>query len=261
MQPALTLIRSVSEKEYAYPLNQLKEFADQLLAAKDDLLTPIKGFMHGQQRQTYDSVVAFYQGEEANFTELLVDDLAPVKALLDTPAPFRGNVLPNAKAAVDKLRTQIAGMLSAARQQAKADLDAQEARLRALPDFAQLNATQQAQVLQRSETVRREIESARFISAIRDRLARYAAQGYPEQMTLASKLAAPPPPPPTTNGGGKAAPVATPTPAAAIYVPVSALRPNCTLPYIATAADLDTWLAALRAAAEAELAKGYRLSL
>ena len=260
LQPALTLIRSVSEKEYAYPLNQLKHFADELLEAKDDLLTPIKNFMHGQQRQTYDSVVAFYHGEEANFAELSADDLAPVKALLDAPAPFRGNVLPSAKAAVDKLRTQIAGMLSAARQQAKTDLDAQEARLRALPDFAQLTADQRAQVLQRSEAARREIESARFISAIRDRLARYAAQDYPEQMTLASKLAIPPPPPLKT-GSGIAAPVATPTPAAAIYVPVSALRPNCSLPYIATAADLDTWLAALRAAAEAELAKGNRISL
>jgi hypothetical protein len=39
------------------------------------------------------------------------------------------------------------------------------------------------------------------------------------------------------------------------------LRPECSLPYIASETDLDQWLAALRTAAQAELVKGNRISL
>ena len=47
----------------------------------------------------------------------------------------------------------------------------------------------------------------------------------------------------------------------ASYTPVISLRPKCSLPFIATAADLDEWLAALRTAAQAELDKGNYISL
>jgi hypothetical protein len=39
------------------------------------------------------------------------------------------------------------------------------------------------------------------------------------------------------------------------------LRPHCDLPFIATEADLEQWLAALRTAAQAELKNGNRISL
>ena len=38
--------------------------------AKDDLLAPIKAFMHGAQRAAYDEAIAFLREEEANFAEL-----------------------------------------------------------------------------------------------------------------------------------------------------------------------------------------------
>jgi len=45
------------------------------------------------------------------------------------------------------------------------------------------------------------------------------------------------------------------------YTPATSLRAQCDLPFIATEADLDQWLAALRTAAQAELKKGNRISL
>ena len=46
-----------------------------------------------------------------------------------------------------------------------------------------------------------------------------------------------------------------------LYLAASSLRVPCGLSYIATEADLDTWLAALRKAAQAELKKRNRISL
>ncbi|MFZ4683631.1 MAG: hypothetical protein ACOYMS_14080, partial [Terrimicrobiaceae bacterium] len=100
------------------------------------------------------------------------------------------------------------------------------------------------------------IQSARFVTGIRDRLQRYLTQDYPAQLALAARLAAPAPPPPGKPGDK------TPPPAIPVrYTSATSLRPQCSLPYIATEADLDQWLAALRTAAHAELEKGNRISL
>ena len=100
------------------------------------------------------------------------------------------------------------------------------------------------------------IQSARFVTGIRDRLQRYLTQDYPVQLALASRLAAPPPPP-----AGKAGAPTPPAAPAVRYTSATNLRPHCNLPYIATEADLDQGLAALRTAAHAELEKGNRISL
>jgi hypothetical protein len=54
-------VKTVADKDYTYLLNHLADFSDELMDAKDDLLAPIKAFMHGPQRQTYDEVIAFYR--------------------------------------------------------------------------------------------------------------------------------------------------------------------------------------------------------
>jgi hypothetical protein len=103
---------------------------------------------------------------------------------------------------------------------------------------------------------REAIHSARFVTGIRDRLQRYLTQDYPAQLALASRLAAPATQPPGKPGDK------TPPPTPPVrYTSATSLRPQCSLPYIATEADLDQWLAALRAAAKVELEKGNRISL
>jgi len=131
-------------------------------------------------------------------------------------------------------------------------VDTQSARLQAIEDFASLTEANRTQVLALTAEARAAIQSARFVTGIRDRLQRYLTQDYPAQLALLARLAAPPA---KTGGqpGDKTPPVR--------YTPATSLRPQCDLPFIATEADLDQWIAALRTAARAELKKGNRISL
>jgi len=45
------------------------------------------------------------------------------------------------------------------------------------------------------------------------------------------------------------------------FAPATSLRPDCKLAFIATEADLDQWLAALREAALTEMNNGHRIIL
>jgi hypothetical protein len=256
LRPICTQISTLAAKDYTYLLNQLAEFQDDLLGAKDDYLAPIKAFMHGPQRVAYDDAITFLRAEEANFAEVPAAEVQPLRDLAASAHPYRGNGVPGAKAAVTKVRSLLAALLKAEREQAIATLDAQQTRLQAIEDFAKLDDACRSQVLALTVAARDAIQSARFVTGIRDRLQRYLTQDYPVQLALASRLAAPPPPP-----AGKAGAPTPPAAPAVRYTSATNLRPHCNLPYIATEADLDQWLAALRTAAHAELEKGNRISL
>jgi predicted transcriptional regulator len=254
LRPLRDQLTTLSGKDYAYLLNHLADFDSSLLDAKDDLLDPIKSFMHGPQRQAYDETLSFLREEEANFADLSTAEVKVLRDLAAAQTPFRGNVVPEAKAAATRLREEIASLLEAERTAAVALLDEHETKIRAFPDFAKLTEPQAAQVLEKTSAARSSLPSLRFITAIRDRINRYRSQDYPAQLALLSQLAAPPVVP-TTGGDPK------PNPPTPVYVPASSLRVKCDLPFIGTEDDLDRWLTALRSAASEELGKGNRISL
>jgi hypothetical protein len=256
LRPIAERISKLAEKDYTYLLNRLAEFQDELLTSKDDLLSPIKAFMHGPQRVAYDEAIAFLREEEANFAELPSEEVQPLRDLAASAHPFRGHTVPAAKTAVTVLRGLLAELLTAERNRALAALDDQEARLIAIDDFELLDEPARQRVLAPTVSARAAIRSTQFVTSIRDRIQRYITQDYPAQLALASALANPPL---ATSGTTGEQPVPAPKPVH--YTTAASLRPQCSLPYIATVADLDLWLAALRIAAQAELDKGNRISL
>jgi hypothetical protein len=177
----------------------------------------------------------------------------PLRDLAASLHPYRGNGVPAAKSAVAKLRGILADLLKAEREQALATVDAQQARIQAVEDFTALDEPGRTQVLTLTHSAREAIQTARFVTGVRDRLQRYLTQDYPAQLAQASRLAAPATMPSDKPGETTPPPVR--------YTAATSLRPQCSLPYIATETDLEQWLAALRKAAQAELEKGNRISL
>jgi hypothetical protein len=253
LRPVSTQLTSLIGKDYAYLLNHLSDFEKGLVEAKEQLLDPIKSFMHGAQRAAYDGAIVFLREEEANFVDLPSEDIQPLRDLAAAETPFRGNSIPAAKTAVTKLKAAIASLLAAEQQTAKGCLDEHEAKLRALPEFKKMDEVAVAKALEKTTETRAAISSARFVTAIRDRLNRYRAQDYPAQLALVARPSDPESPK-SGNGAKPKAPAPT-------YIPASSLRAQSNLPYIESEEDLDQWLAALRAAAKEELTKGNRISL
>jgi hypothetical protein len=256
LRPIKERISKLAGNDSAYLLNHLTEFGDDLLAAKDEFLSPIKAFMHGAQRTAYDEAVAFLREEEANFAELSPSEVQPLRDLAASAHPYKGSTVPAAKSAVSKLRGLIADLLKSERELANATLSAYGDRLRTIEDFASLDEPAREQVLAPTSAARSAIQSARFVTGIRDRLQRYITYDYPAQLSLAARLAAPAPHPAETANKEAAS-----APTLIRYTTAASLLPNCGLAYIATEAELDRWLAALRLAAQAELDKGNRISL
>lgn len=257
LKPEADRIGKLAGRDYAYLLNQLAEFQDALLDAKQDLLDPLKTFMAGTQRVTYDECIAYLREEEANFADLPVAATQSLRELAVSATPYRGNSLPNARTAVTQLTATISERLAKERLAALTTLSEREAQLRATPDFKKLNEASIKQVLQLTINATNTIQSARFIPAIRDRISRYTSQDFPTQLAIGANLAAALVESPS---GQPAFEVSEPT-KQTTYIAASALRAPCQLSYIANEADVDQWLAALRKAALSEIQKGNRISL
>lgn len=259
LSPIAEQLQSLAQRDYSYLLENLHDFEDELLDAREDLLTPIKTFMNSPARRLYDEIVQFASEQRTNFNELQAEDVRPIHELVQSPHPYRGNVVPDARAAMSKLRPLIEQKLHKQRQRALEQLEERTARLTESSEFAQLNEPDRQRVLERTETARAEIEAAQQMTSIRDRIQRYFDEDYPAQLALATQLAAAGTPTSAEESSGA---LATPSSAPPLqYTPVTSIKAECGLSYIATQEQLEEWLDALRQAALSELAKGNRISL
>ncbi len=249
LEPVKNRLKAISQKDYPYLLNQLDEFSQELLTAKQETIAPIKGFMHGKQRIAYDEVITFLATERANFGDVPPENLEPLRAVAESGAPYRGELLPKARVAMADVKRLIDALLTDECHKALTAIAECEAKIRALPEHSQLSDTQQAQVMQKSAAAREAIDAEEYISGVRNRLARYLSEEYPAQLALVAALTTPetpedePPPPPVR------------------YVPVTSLKPHLDLAFISTEAELERWLDALRSVIAVELAKGNKVTL
>jgi hypothetical protein len=250
LEPVLKKIRSLSEKDYSYYLKNVAEFKKELLQAKDDIIEPVKSFMHGSQKKTYEDIISFLKEEAANFAEIPQSDFAPLITLKESLTPYKGNIIPEAKKTVERIRGIISKRLEDERKKALDSIAGQKSKLENTTDFSKLSPTQKEQVMLVYEDAYSVVNSNRFISAIRDRVETYRTKDFPSQLSLLSQLIQDA----SQKGKGKLPPKQE-------YISMSKLKNDCGLPCISSEEDLDKWLGGLRKSAVVELKKGNRISL
>jgi hypothetical protein len=256
LQPVADKVAKLAKNDHTYLLTKLDDFKNDLLGDKEDLISPLKTFMKGPQRTAYDEAMAFLRKEEANFGELPPDEVKPLRDLEASEAPYRGNVIPAARKAIEQLRPRLATLLTEERTRAIASLDELECMVKQTPDFLVLEPTQAQEVLELGVDARTAVEQASLVAVIRDRASRYAREVYPKQLTLASSLAAKAAE--SRNGGNGGGHVPKPEVA---YTRLTKLLPKGKGAYLATSEDVDDWLRELRKAMEAEISRGNRITL
>jgi hypothetical protein len=246
VKPWAEQAEAMTKKDDGYLLNQLDTFKDSWLDAEEDLLTPMKQFLNGNQKAVYDQVKAFETRYGDEFADLPANLVQPLLALLNSEKPYAGGLIPQANNAMAELQKQLEQRLQQAQADALQQIAEQEARLKADSDFQKLDEEQQAQVLAPTAQAKVDVQGASKPGTALLRLNRYRSEEVPKQLQRMAALAAP-----------KDAPAA----AAITVVAASSLKVSCPLSQITTSAELQQWLDALRVAAQAELDQGHRISL
>jgi hypothetical protein len=246
VKPWAEQAEAMTKKDDSYLLNQLGTFKDSWLDAEEDLLTPLKQFLNGNQKTVYDEVRAFELRYGDEFADLSTEQVAPLRKLLESDKPYAGGLIPQANSAMAELQKQLEQRLLQAQAQALQQISEQEARLTADAEFQKLDPEQRAEVLAPTMAAKADVQSATKPGTALLRLNRYRNEEVPRQLQRLSTLAMP-------AGAEEQAPITV--------VAASTLKPQCPLSQISNEAELDQWLGALRAAARKELEQGHRISL
>jgi hypothetical protein len=246
VKPWAEQAEAMAKKDDGYLLNQLDSFKNSWLDAEEDLLTPLKQFLNGNQKTVYDEVRAFELRYGDEFADLPAEQVAPLKKLLESDKPYAGGLIPQANSAMAELQRQLSERLAEAKAKALQEISEQEARLKATADFQKLDTSQQEQVLAATASAKADVEAASQPGRALLRVNRYRAEEVPKQLQRMAALAAP---------------ADTSTAAPITVVAASALKVNCPLSQITNNQELQQWLDALRASAQAELDQGHRISL
>jgi hypothetical protein len=160
--------------------------------------------------------------------------------------PYTGGLIPQANNAMTDLQKQLEQRLQQAQAKALQEISEQEARLKADADFQKLDPEQQMEVLAPTAAAKSDVQSSNKPGTALLRVNRYRSDEVPKQLQQMASLAAP---------------KDAPSPAVITVVAASALRVSCPLSQITNHVELQQWLDALRAAAQAELDQGHRISL
>lgn len=243
--PIAAKVRELSLKDDPYLFNQQALFTGELLEQLEDTLTPIKAFLKGNQRLVYDKVRSFLAKHGDDLMELPSEQVAALERVMDSPAPYRGSLIPEANGAVATLEGLLEERLQIARSKALIQITEQETKLQAGADFQQLAPEQQEQVLASTDRVKKELAKAEQPSRVQLRLDRFQKADVPALLQRVAALAAP---------------ADAPGPPIKVVTALS-LKPDFPLGQITNSGELQQWLEALRVAAQAELDAGHRISL
>ena len=96
----LNRLKLVAEKEHPYFFNALNQYQNNLLDDKENVLEAVKKFMNGAQRGIFENVLLYLESNNANFDYLKNDSLEKLSTVAESPAPYKGSLMQEAKTAL-----------------------------------------------------------------------------------------------------------------------------------------------------------------
>jgi len=252
MEEPLELLRGVVGKPYTHFFTELTQQEDRFLVLKETRLDPIRRFMSGPNRTIYDEASRFIQQQQPNFTALQSNEPERLQAILTDPECYTGNQMRDAKALTDQLQAELKTRIDAERVQAGKAVTVLQARLHNMDEFTGLIEDKQKSLDEQFAAFQRVIARQILIPVIRDTQRRFEQDIYPQVLTQMSAWV----------HTARTAEPETPYPEPPVeYISSQSMRVDFKQAYLATEADVDRYLAQLKATMLEAIRSGKRIQI
>ncbi len=193
LTPVVEFIEKLVKKEYTYYLTKIKDFEDQLLDYKEDVIDPIKRFWNGEQKKIYDSIRLFFSGNQSNLEYIESEELNVLADVMKHPKPYKGDVIKEAKTTKDILTGKVLSFIEEERKLTQIAIDDSIERLKNHDDFGKLNDAKKEQVLYPFTGELKKLPEQRFIANLRETRSKVRGILLEKQLNEIISLVAPPP--------------------------------------------------------------------
>ncbi|MFZ1703560.1 MAG: BREX system P-loop protein BrxC [Saprospiraceae bacterium] len=167
LEPLTELLEKLSLMDNSALFNNVKTHSDELLDLKEDVLDPIRRFWNGEQKQIFDRVIQFLNGDQSNFEYIDKDEIDVLKAVQKDPKPYAGNQIKMAKDAIEKLVEKVTQQINAEKEITLAKVYGAVDQIKLRKGFDELDEQKQLKVLQPFEELVTKVKEQRYISTIR----------------------------------------------------------------------------------------------
>jgi len=265
LNQSIALLRTLTNKPYAFYLTELGRTADELLDIKDDILDPVRRFMGGSMKAIYLDVRRFIHNERHNFADIEGDEVSQIEAVLADVNCYKGNSIQQAKSLMQAARKKIADKLNAEKEQAGESIDALQQKLMAMPEFAELSGVQKDKLLEPFTHMQRQLDGQSLIGMVRDDLRRFEQTVFPDLLSQTITLAQPEPEKPKPvvypSNKEKSAVAEVAEPKKIEIVNIHSLKVPSDKPLLTNDKDVDDYIEKLRMKMLEEIASGKRVQV
>lgn len=106
--PLADLLHKLGVMNYAELIQNIRKHEDELLDLKEQVYDPILQFWNGEQKKIFDRILEFRNENRANFEHVDAPERALLAEIAQSPAPYKGSAMQDAKVAMDQLAGKIA---------------------------------------------------------------------------------------------------------------------------------------------------------
>ena len=190
----LNRIKLVSVKDHPYFFTACDNYNNDLLDYKENIVGPIKSFMHGQQRDIFENVLFYLESDNANFNYIEKEGIEQLQMVKESPAPYKGNLIKEAKETLEKIKKETLCKIEEERQKGISIINELTEHLKAFPEFSKISKTQQGELLKSLIDIQERIKVERFIGNIRVIVSQMKDDEYPNIIERMISWANPAPP-------------------------------------------------------------------
>jgi hypothetical protein len=147
LEPMATALGKLADMDYATLLTNFDQFEESVLNDKDYYLSPIRQFWVGEQKNIFDRIRVFQTGNQANFDYIDATEKTLLSEVHESPAPYGGNLMRQAKDAMDSLQARITTKIEEERNATIEEAAGKKLQLQQQVDFEKLNPSEQDQLL------------------------------------------------------------------------------------------------------------------
>jgi energy-coupling factor transporter ATP-binding protein EcfA2 len=227
---------------------------DEIADLKEQAYDPIDAFLRGPQREILDEARQFLVAEDANLDFVTDPDLvARMRAAVTAEDVYRGNKVQAIKTDLDRLKTEIRGIVAKERDSATQALQSLSDDLTASTEFTEATTEAQDEVRAAFAAAIERIERERLIPSIRTALGEFRQERYPRLMERLLRSV------PRGDTVGPDGPGPGPDTVTVVHVTDLGVRPDGNT--IRTEDDVDIYLERMRDAMIDAVRAGKRITL
>ena len=166
LAPLQEKITLVSSKPASFFFKEFSDLADELLSLKQDMLSPVRQFMNGAQKDIYDEAYALVTNEKHNVGADGQETLKQIQSILNDPACFRGTKIQQLKPLIESLSDSIKLSLEKEKEKATKSIQEKIEKINQTQGVNQLKPEEKERIIQPLNNIQKQISESHLLFEI-----------------------------------------------------------------------------------------------